>query len=351
MALTLARAAKDLIHQSLEAHPEARLFVILDPSRDSMITTLAQGLSERAECLYIGSTKEEFEDDAPWLVQCGDMDGFSDTLIDSGFGQNKCVFLVSRASFDELFRHFRRLTKIRQVNGPNLFFRYYDPEVLGSMIPFLTPKQRQYVFGPCLAFLMEFTAGHSSGFGKMHLHENGDVDTVFTLEDEESPSMQKALIGDPTTSLAGVMTFDLEGADTRPTLILTQAQLEAPLLFNRPKLVASTIEYLQDDFGEAMSVMPPMMLAQNINHGIDVAISYQIFDVSNIHLFVDLMMRIAPGWHRQTKLRNVLSRTDVTPERRFEIMLQSSYDEAWEDARRFNDPDEWIESDKEAGHV
>lgn len=133
MTATIGQAAKDLLRQSLEEHPGAQLFVLLDPSRDTKITTVAQGLSERAECLYIGSARQEFEDDAPWLVQCGEMDGFSDYLVDEGLGQHWCVFVISGGSFDDLFRHFRHLTKIRQVDGESLFFRYYDPDVLGSI--------------------------------------------------------------------------------------------------------------------------------------------------------------------------------------------------------------------------
>lgn len=345
MTATIEQAAKDLLRQSLEEHPGAQLFVLLDPSRDTKITTIAQGLSERAECLYIGSARQEFEDDAPWLVQCGEMDGFSDYLVDEGLGQHWCVFVISDGSFDDLFRHFRHLTKIRQVDGESLFFRYYDPDVLGSILPFLTGAQRKYVFGPAAAMLMEVAVGPACGFGKMQLRETGDINTTLVLppsDEAPSPSVQEATIGDPSVSLASIMTFDLNGAGVRPVLTLTQAQLEAPILFNRPKLVASTIAYLEEDFGQAMKVMPPVLLAQNINHGIDIAMNYRIFDVSHIHLFVDLMMRVAPGWHRQPKLREVLTRAELSPEDRFEIMLNRRYDDDWEDARRFDDPDEWI---------
>ncbi|TCN33796.1 DUF4123 domain-containing protein [Sinorhizobium americanum] len=344
------QAAKTLIELSLEkarkTAPGAQLFILLDPSRDSNLTTVIQGLAQRAECLYIGSARDEFEDDAPWLAQCEDLDGLSDFLIDEGMGQRWCVFAISDGSYDELFRHFRKLVKIRQAKGDLLFFRFYDPEVLGSIIPFLTSEQRTYLFGPVRSFLMEIAAGSDLGFGRMEAPDSGSIPVSFMLPSPDGANKiisEESIIRGPAELLASHMVFDLVGAVTKPVLTLTQAQLEAPVLFNRPKLVASTIEYLEEDFGEAMKVMPPGMLAQNINHGIDLAMSYRIFDVSHIHLFVDLMMRIAPGWHRQPSLASVLTRADLPPEERFDIMLNPRYDDAWEDARRFSDPEEWIE--------
>lgn len=351
----LRRSAKDLLCRTLADNPQSRLFALLDPSRDTRMTTIAEGLTSRAECLYIGSARDEFEDDAPWLAQCDPMDGFSDFLIDEGIGQRWCVFIVSDASFDKLFRHLRHLTKIRQVGGDSLFFRYFDPEVIGSILPFLTSDQRRYLFGPASALLLEIAAGPASGFGRMELADNGDIKTTILLPSEDGKGVStphEAVIADPAVSLSDLMTFDLKGAGVRPVLTLTQAQLEAPMLFNRPKLVASTIDYLEEDFGEAMKIMPPVLLAQNINHGIDLAISYRILDVSCIYLFVDLMMRIAPGWHRQPQLAEVLARAEISPDDRFEILLGQRYEDAWEDARQFDDPDEWIEkrqSEKQYG--
>jgi hypothetical protein len=352
------QAAKKLVELSLEkgqkTAPATKLFVLLDPSRDAKITTVVQGLAQRAECLYIGSARDEFEDDAPWLAQCGDLDGLSDFLIDEGFGQRWCVFVVSDASFEDQFRHFRKLVKIRQVKGELLFFRFYDPEVLGSIIPFLTSEQRRYLFGPASSFLMEIAVGSNFGFGRMDAPGgDGNIAASITLpsrDDSDEMISEENIIRDPAESLASHMEFDLEGASIKPVLTMTQAQLEAPVLFNRPKLIASTIEYLEEDFGEAMKVMPPAMLAQNINHGIDLAMSYRIFDVSHIQLFVDLMMRIAPGWHKQSSLGSILTRTDLAPAERFEIMLNPRYDDAWEDARTFNDPDEWIEKKRRENH-
>jgi hypothetical protein len=351
------RAAERLVELSLEkarkTAPAAKLFVLLDPSRDTKITTVVQGLAQRAECLYIGSARDEFEDDAPWLAQCDDMDGVSDFLINEGLGARWCVFVVSEASFDDLFRHFRKLIKIREAKGELLFFRFYDPEVLGSIIPFLTGEQRSYLFGPARSFLMEIAAGPNFGFGRMDAPDGGNIAVSLVLPSPDDPDevvSEEATITGPAESLASHMVFDLEGAAVRPVLTLTQAQLEAPVLFNRPKLIASTIEYLEEDFGEAMKVMPPSMLAQNINHGIDLAMSYRIFDVSHIQLFIDLMMRIAPGWHRQPSLADVLMRADISPDERFEIMLNPRYDDAWEDARMFNDPEEWIEKTRRENH-
>lgn len=337
------------VEETREIKPGARLFIVFDPSRDTKIETIVQGLAARAECLYVGHARLEFGEDAPWLAEAADHDGLKEFFINEGLGARWGIMTISEASFEEVYRHFKKLVKVRRVSGEALFFRFFDPDVLGSMLPFMTGEQREFVFGPLQALLMEITAGSKFGFGRMDKPQTHEIPVRMAMENPDDSAIvheDQASIGDAAASVSALMNFDLSGATTKPGLTLTQAQMDAPILFNRAKLIASTVEHLEQDFGSAMKVMPPTLLAQNINHGIDLAMSYRIFDVAYVHLFVELMMRIAPGWHREPKLASVLT-MDAPPDVRFEKIIGTEYDTAWEKARTYNDVDEWIEDREE----
>ncbi|MEN3794856.1 DUF4123 domain-containing protein [Fulvimarina sp. MAC3] len=332
-----ARSLIDGSHTSDGPH----LIVGLDPGRHPQLPAVAKGLSNDARCLYNGVAADEYGLMAPWIVE-DPYRTFSEYLIDEYIGENCFVLFLSNISFDEFHMKFRKLVKIVEVEKGERFWRFFRPDGLGTFLPFMTVDQRAAIFSGIKLMGMEVHNDPEVGFGAMQFREDGSLATKFLVPMAERPlAVRDAIIHDIATSLPNNMKLNLEGAAARPRMTFTTAQMEAPVLFNRPKLIASTIRVLEEDFASAMAVIGERQLAMHISYGIDLAMKKNLWDVTAIQTFVDLMFRVAPGWHRQRSLAAVLDRSDLAPMEKLELIVTESFNSAWDEAATFNSTDEW----------
>lgn len=320
-------------------------FAGVDASRDPTITAICEGLSKEGRCLYSGDALDEYGDAAPWIFELDDSLTLAEYLIDEHLGARDFVLFRSSMNFNEFHLKMRKFTKVRTTRGDTLLWKLFNPDELGTLLPFFTLEQRHHYFQGLHAIFMEISAGRKTGFGRMRLRDDGTLLTTGLVPDMDIDGKWERFdgqIADANIALGGKIKIDMAGAAVRPLLTLTNAQMEAPLLFNRPKLVEDTISTLEEDFGEAMHILPPRLLALHINYGIDLAVGYGFNDVTAIQTFIDLMMRIAPGWHRQKDINKVLKRNDLLPSQKLEMATSKEYDRAWLEATTFDDADEWI---------
>ena len=73
-----------------------------------------------------------------------------------------CWMLLKGAdplTFSELHRHFRKMNVVYGPEGNPLFFRYYDPRVLPSVLEVMEPDQLSTFFGPVERFALQDVEG------------------------------------------------------------------------------------------------------------------------------------------------------------------------------------------------
>lgn len=87
-------------------------------------------------CLLTGPLEPDMREVAPYLVELREGEGFTDWVLDDGFGHHWGIILRSRLSHQDARRRFRRLLFVRSAeDGASLFFRFYDPRVLRVYLP------------------------------------------------------------------------------------------------------------------------------------------------------------------------------------------------------------------------
>lgn len=341
----MSELLKNHILQKLSPQDAERghLYVLLDPSRDSSMLTVARAMAEESACLFLGDARREFEDDAPWLFRCDPSGELARFLVQKGFGERWGLFVRSEKQFADLFSHFRKFIKIIDADGDQLFWRFYDPAVIVSQIPFLTGEQRIFFFQgidwigieigkEALVFLSCNEDGTLTS-NTMEVH--GDL-----VEYSENTISDVADIPDNLIKISTI------GAAVRPLMRFTQSQIDAPLLYNRPALVTHVIENLDDDFKPVIAKIDEVPLREMIGHGVSLAtLSYAIHDIEHVELFIDFMFRIAPGWHRQPTLNKVLVREDLSTKDKFRFLASDEMAASWDDAERYDDPREWLPDD------
>ena len=318
----------------------SKLFVLIDPSRNPGLLTIAQGLTDEGACLFIGDARQEFEDDAPWLFRCDESGEFVRYLVGKGLGRRWSVFVESDLEFAQIFTHFRKFVKVVDGDGDQIFWRFYDPMIISGQLPFLTIEQRQHFLSGIARLGTEMG---EYGFAWFHNSGDGRLSTHVLEANQDSVNVSENDISDVKDIPSDLVQISVEGARIRPMMHLTQSQIDAPLLYNRPALVAHVVENLDEEFYPAIAQVDRQVLDQMISHGISLAMfSYAIHDVEHIELFIDFMFRIAPGWHKEPTLNQILRRTEITTDEKFDRMAEDRMAGAWDDAETLDDPREWL---------
>ncbi len=117
---------------------------------------LILGLPERLEasglpyaCLYEGEAVTEFADTAPYIVQLFPDASLTRALfskyekdgIQRGLWADEVGIIVqSQASLRGLRSHFRRFTYLQDEQGKRVFFRFYAPVTLRTLIANMQPE-------------------------------------------------------------------------------------------------------------------------------------------------------------------------------------------------------------------
>lgn len=129
---------------------ELRAYAVVDgAARLDLLATLYDLDAERA-CLFIGDLEPEVAAVAPWLVPLPGPDGPFEALS-TGWGGAQAIYVRSALPLAPLRRHFRTLTMVETPDRKTVFFRFYDPRVLRSVVPIFTPAQRSRLFGKAVA--------------------------------------------------------------------------------------------------------------------------------------------------------------------------------------------------------
>lgn len=164
-----ARDAQKRAHERRAAALEAlllvsrqeRLHAILDAARDPRVLELLTCSIDQARSLYEGPRAESFAEIAPYLVRFTPDSPLLEKLVMEGWGERWGIYLTSIQSYKELRRHFRRFLKVEDADtGEELYFRFYDPDVLRVFLPSCLPRQAAEIWSDVDSFLFEDRGGH-----------------------------------------------------------------------------------------------------------------------------------------------------------------------------------------------
>ncbi len=134
----------------------APLFAVLDCARGHAVRNALHRCPNAYRSLYDGRSAEAFDDVAPCVVELPKGSPLLPRLVLGGFRRRWGVFIAFPGSLASLRRHLRTLLFATDAEtGDRLYFRFYDPRVLGWFLPMATPRQRALIFGPCDALWLE----------------------------------------------------------------------------------------------------------------------------------------------------------------------------------------------------
>lgn len=106
-------------------------------------------------CLYSGDLEPDIAECAPYLVELKPGAAFTKWMLSEGWGNHWGVVIHTTAGLKELRSHLREFLMVRDPDGHQLYFRFYDPRVLGDFLGTCDGDQLAALFGPVSAFLCE----------------------------------------------------------------------------------------------------------------------------------------------------------------------------------------------------
>jgi Domain of unknown function (DUF4123) len=150
---------KELVVNALYSHffgdPELNLYAVLD---GASIPDLLERLEEEkpeSVCLYRGELSEDLASAAPYLVHIIPDTPFTEWLLLEGWGNHWGIFVLTKGDLKETRKHFRTFLLVKDPEGRQLYFRFYDPRVLRTFIPMATPEQVAQITGLLEKILFE----------------------------------------------------------------------------------------------------------------------------------------------------------------------------------------------------
>jgi len=152
--LDLHREPKDL-REILSSQPGEHLYALLDAAQDDRVLELLRESKEQYQSLYEGQQGEELANFAPYLVELPKDSSLLSALIEEGWGKSWGIYLTGREPFPEIRKHFRRFLLVRNPEGQESYFRFYDPRVLGIFLLAFNAEESTQFFGSVSSFCME----------------------------------------------------------------------------------------------------------------------------------------------------------------------------------------------------
>ncbi len=107
------------------------------------------------ECLYRGDLEPDLAECAPYVVALQPEAAFTKWLLAEGWGKHWGIFALSSGDLRAMRRHFRNFLMVRNPEGKQVYFRFYDPRVLRTFLPTCNAGQAEIVLGPLASYLCE----------------------------------------------------------------------------------------------------------------------------------------------------------------------------------------------------
>lgn len=121
-------------------------WAILDSTDKIRIVQHLKDMEIEHVSLYKGDAMERYWDIAPYLTRIDQplLDWLQENYRDRAWG----ITFTSSADLETLRAHFRKFLLVQDMQGRNLYFRFYDPRVLNAFLPRCLPNELPPFFGP-----------------------------------------------------------------------------------------------------------------------------------------------------------------------------------------------------------
>lgn len=116
----------------------AGTFAVLDAAKTVNLPEMLEDSGLDHRCLFKGAAFEQLGNVAPWIVRLEEQSKLTRNLFTRSdaawhlWGRFSGMFIRADAGLDDLWRHFRKFTQLRDEHGQTLYLRFWDKAVLNA---------------------------------------------------------------------------------------------------------------------------------------------------------------------------------------------------------------------------
>lgn len=121
---------------NVQAVPSMQTYAILDAAKITNLPEMLEDSGLDYRCLFQGKAHDALKNVAPWIVQLRDGNSFARTLFTRSdaywhlWDDEPGIYLRSRQTLDDLWRHLRKLTRVPDQDGKSHFFQFWNHHLL-----------------------------------------------------------------------------------------------------------------------------------------------------------------------------------------------------------------------------
>ena len=123
----------------VDAVPPLNTYAILDAAKVVNFAEMLEASGLEYRCLFKGAAEEELRNVAPYLVRLEEGNKFTRSLFSKNpdrevswfmWDKEPGIYMRSRGSLEDMWKHFRKLTRVQDENGKWYYFRFWEPLLL-----------------------------------------------------------------------------------------------------------------------------------------------------------------------------------------------------------------------------
>jgi len=135
---------------SAEKVPPLSTYAILDAAKVVNFIEMLEASELEHRCLFKGKAAEEMRDVAPYVVRLQEGVDFTRNLFSHDpeqevpwfmWDREPGIYVRSRGSLEEMWRHFRKFTKVQDEDGKWFYFRFWEPKVILNLLSQKRPER------------------------------------------------------------------------------------------------------------------------------------------------------------------------------------------------------------------
>lgn len=130
--------------------PPMQTYAILDAARVANLAVTLDTTELEHRCLFKGAARNTLKDVAPWIVRLEEGNRFTRHLFTKGpagwhlWDRDPGLYIRSRAGLDDLWRHFRKFTRVQDEHGQWFYFRFWEPRVARTYFDAIRSDEQRF---------------------------------------------------------------------------------------------------------------------------------------------------------------------------------------------------------------
>jgi len=286
----------------------SNLYAIVDAARDESIATKLSALNAEAVSLYRGEPEETLAAVAPYLVNLSRNAALRAWLLNEGWGKSWAVLLMSSEDLEQLRRHFRHFLLVRDPDGNELYFRFYDPRVLRVYLPTCTAPETKQFFGPITAIFTESEAATEVlEFTRTRLRSIA-LSALESSVPLDAGDSEAAAVSRPRP-----MNRRLRIRDT---------QMRAFSEYMDKSFEKRAASHLRTEFPEETDGLTDDELRVFVQNGSRKAAQYELSRETEIGVFLDLLMLFGPDFDQMSWAQDIFENSELALEEKLERLRE-----------------------------